>query len=785
MSKVKGKTREETINNLAERIDKFERYTNPHSQAMADMALHLANRLGLSQADAKAIAEAARLHDIGLYAMSPAYHATPAALRFEERLDLWRHSIIGEQEMAKREASRYAQLLVRWHHEWWNGSGYPDMLAFEDIPIGARILRAVELYNALTADRPYRAAVSKKEALEVLKSSAGIECDPYIVHALLALLEEMKTGEEEEATVFPDQSIPIEKLEEMKAEDSIDIVRLKEQTIISSSSVDKQASSVSQQDSSSADEQPTDNQAKQSASLQEITPPDPVHPSTSVWSTSSDVGSTPSSGVWSMPQESSTAQSASDEATNLAVSDATDNLATSDAASNQSASSNPLVTTRLIAARDESITPETNQPFAPVETEQKSIITESFFQLTNPLDSEEMPQAETATTVEPQVVQSSTFPTDVPQDATPTTLSTEAPQVETSSTPSADASQTDLQPVLQASIKHTPLPQMLVASEPKIVEPDDSPNWLGWKGSAYNKKSLLGFEASVLRQIQFATIAIPFSGEAKLDWYLKAWNKRVFSNDASAWAATVARAMIESTEALDEDSIAQLLTDIYVPGTRLSNAHLRRWFSETDAWWMDNLRRNIEGLADDKLRAQACLLGLQTGDYALSFTDETCDLRRPLTTVFWRLAGRFTIGAQPHAQNRSYNYQPLDFIRNARADLLYLNLPASQDENEGAQSRFEWRECWVKGLAADAKDFAQTLPSPQSKKAYLLRVDKMLRAGAHIKKWAVACQEIGLVSAREINDLVKEHRAVRATYSKDVTEVAGGSRSYIIVAERE
>jgi HD-GYP domain-containing protein (c-di-GMP phosphodiesterase class II) len=113
VSKGKGKTREEIINNLAERIDKFERYANPHSQAMADMALHLANRLGLSQADAKAIAEAARLHDIGLYTMSPAYHATAAALRFTERLDLWRHSIIGEQEMAKREASRYAQLLVR------------------------------------------------------------------------------------------------------------------------------------------------------------------------------------------------------------------------------------------------------------------------------------------------------------------------------------------------------------------------------------------------------------------------------------------------------------------------------------------------------------------------------------------------------------------------------------------------------------------------------------------------------------------------------------------------
>jgi hypothetical protein len=764
VSKGTGKTREEIINNLGERIDKFERYAGAHSQAMADMALHLANRLGLSQGDARAIAEAAHLHDIGLYSMSPAYHSGPATLRFEERLDLWRHSIIGEQEMAKREASRYAQLLVRWHHEWWNGSGYPDMLAFEDIPIGARILRAVELYNALTGDRPYRAALSKKEALEVLRSSAGIECEPYIVHALLALLDEMAAGEEEEATVFPDESIPDEKLEQIKAEDSIDTNRLNEQTIksesISPSGTPTQATVVSRQDPSSANEQPADSPSRQPAGVQETAPVVDANSSTSVWSTSSTGESTPSSGVRSLSQESSTVESVSEKATTVTATDATADRPAHDAAMNRPASSNPFVTSSLIAASGEPGAPETNQP--PVETEPKSVINESFFQLANPLDS-----------------------TDEPQVTTPSISATNAPQAVTPSTPSPEAPQTDVPRVSQASINQTLLPQRLFASGSKIVEVDDSPNWLGWKASAYNKKSLLAFEASVLRQIQFSTIAIPFSGEAKLDWYLKAWNKRIFSNDSRAWAATVARAMMESTEALNEEDISRLLTDIYVPGTRLANPHLRRWFSETDAWWMDNLRRNIEALTDDKLRAQACLLGLQTGDYALSFNEETLDLRRPLATVFWRLAGRFTIGTQPHPQNRSYNYQPLDFIRNSHADLLYLNLPASQDENEGAPARFQWRECWVKGLAADAADFAQTLPSPQSKKAYLLRVDKMLRAAAHIKKWAIACQEIALISAREINDLVKEHRAVRATYSKDVSEVAGGLRHYIIVAERE
>ncbi|HEX8184717.1 MAG TPA: HD domain-containing phosphohydrolase, partial [Blastocatellia bacterium] len=191
METAKGKSREEIINRLAARIDSFENYTCPHAHLMADLAAHLSRRLGLAQPDISAIIEAALLHDIGLYAMTPAYHLTPGPLSFEERMDLWRHPIIGEQQMAKRDGMRHAQLLVRWHHEWWNGSGYPDMLGFEDIPIGARILRAVELFNSLISDRPYRAALNREQALETLKASAGIECDPYIVKALAALLEDI------------------------------------------------------------------------------------------------------------------------------------------------------------------------------------------------------------------------------------------------------------------------------------------------------------------------------------------------------------------------------------------------------------------------------------------------------------------------------------------------------------------------------------------------------------------------------------------------------------------
>src|SRR5437773_4578367 len=178
---------------------------------LAELATHLARRFGLPQPDVDAIAEAAMLHDIGLYAMSPTYISLPRPLTFEARLDLWRHPVIGEQQMAKRDAMRHAQLLVRWHHEWWNGTGYPDMLSFEDIPIGARILRAVELYGALLSDRPYRAALDPRDAVEALASSAGIECDPYVVKTLLALVDELLAEPIQQLPLVTEESAEVDR----------------------------------------------------------------------------------------------------------------------------------------------------------------------------------------------------------------------------------------------------------------------------------------------------------------------------------------------------------------------------------------------------------------------------------------------------------------------------------------------------------------------------------------------------------------------------------------------
>jgi hypothetical protein len=610
---ARGKTRDETISRLADRIDKYEKYSRPHSRVMAGLAVRLARRMGLSHPDVNALAEAAWLHDIGLYTMNPPYHSSPGPLSFEQRLDLWRHPIIGEQQMAKSEATRQAQLLVRWHHEWWNGTGYPDMLAFEDIPIGARILRAVELYSALISDRPYRDALSEEQAIEALKSAAGVECDPYVVKALLALLEDLR--------------------------------------------------------SQAAREQGADGAGESAGDLPAI------------------AEASPSPSDFTQP---------ADETLDMDV-----------------AMENSLKT----------------QPLAPVSKDTRE-----------------------------QTVESSPLAGCGVSDA----LQMPAPR------PSP------------ASIE-----ALLSRPRSKDAAMLEAGQWRGWTGSRYNRKSLLGFEASVLRQIDFRSIAIALCGWARLDWYLKVWGKLIMSNDPRGWAAAASRSLIEARTPLGEEQVAELLTDLYVPAGRLANPALRRWFGESDAWWMDNLRRNIDRIEDPLHRAQAIMLGVQTGDYALSFNDETREIKRPLTTIYWRLAGRATLGPQGHPHNRSYNLPVEEFIRQSRADLLYLSLPPSHAEMSGSEARNEWREAWVKATdGASIDDMQKLMIAPQSKHTYLTLIDRLLRAGAHIRSWAIQYQDVGLASAHDISELIKDHRAVRATYSKDLTEVAGGLRNYIIVAER-
>ena len=177
----------EAFAELAKTGDRFERYDHPHAQRVAIIADEIAMMFHLARHDRGSLHAAALLHDLGEVAMERDYIQASRPLTLEERTDLSRHPVIGEREASRSGADRAAQLLVRWHHEWWNGAGYPDALRREEIPLAARILRVADTYAALTDARPYRAAWSEAEARREIEDRAGIEFDPAVVRMFLSM----------------------------------------------------------------------------------------------------------------------------------------------------------------------------------------------------------------------------------------------------------------------------------------------------------------------------------------------------------------------------------------------------------------------------------------------------------------------------------------------------------------------------------------------------------------------------------------------------------------------
>lgn len=191
----------EIFRDLAAEADQFEQYSNPHAPRVAAIADEIGKSFSLGSRDRFSLRVAALAHDLGEAAMARDYIQRPGGLSDEERIDLARHPVLGERAAAEAGADRGAQLLVRWHHESWNGGGYPDGLRFEQIPLGARILRVADAYAALTDERPFRPALSEKQAREHLLEWIGLEFDPGVVKALLSLepFDELRSYYKEDA----------------------------------------------------------------------------------------------------------------------------------------------------------------------------------------------------------------------------------------------------------------------------------------------------------------------------------------------------------------------------------------------------------------------------------------------------------------------------------------------------------------------------------------------------------------------------------------------------------
>ena len=197
---------------LAAAADEFEKYPHPHAARIAAIADRIGEQFHLAPQDRRSLRRAAYMHDLGEIAMEREYIQRAGPLTEEERVDLTRHPVIGEQEAARASADRAVQLLVRWHHEWWNGSGYPDALRQNEIPLAARILRVADSYAAMTDARPFRQAMSEDDARQALIEGAAIEFDPAVVSVFLSLdkFDELRSfgGHEEQAAPIVEDNTP-------------------------------------------------------------------------------------------------------------------------------------------------------------------------------------------------------------------------------------------------------------------------------------------------------------------------------------------------------------------------------------------------------------------------------------------------------------------------------------------------------------------------------------------------------------------------------------------------
>ena len=170
---------------LVEALEHKDAYTASHAQGVAELSEAVGRRLGLEGEELRVLGHAALLHDIGKIAIPTEILVKPEALTPDEFDVIKSHAAVGAGMVARIPGLEPVAPLVRHAHERWDGGGYPDGLAGEDIPLGARVVSVCDAFHAMTSDRPYRSAMNAAEAVAELQRGAGRQFDPAVVSALL------------------------------------------------------------------------------------------------------------------------------------------------------------------------------------------------------------------------------------------------------------------------------------------------------------------------------------------------------------------------------------------------------------------------------------------------------------------------------------------------------------------------------------------------------------------------------------------------------------------------
>jgi putative two-component system response regulator len=197
---------ENVIFMLAQAVEAKDAYTEGHLRRLSNYGEQLALACGFSPSDVAAVRYGGVLHDIGKIGVDEAILRKPGPLTPEEVAQMRRHPEIGAQIISQMRFAREVAPIISAHHEYWDGSGYPQGLSGEQIPIGARIITIVDAYDAMTTDRPYRAALSDVETLKRLRDSRGSQFAPDMLDVFLDLIDSGAVSPEREgARVWPDE----------------------------------------------------------------------------------------------------------------------------------------------------------------------------------------------------------------------------------------------------------------------------------------------------------------------------------------------------------------------------------------------------------------------------------------------------------------------------------------------------------------------------------------------------------------------------------------------------
>ena len=191
-----------TLEALVNALEAKDPYLRGHSARVAELSASVAAHLGCSEEEIEIVRTAGRLHDIGKIGIREGILNKPGPLSDEEYEHVKQHVLVGSQILAPLVHLRDVITYVRSHHERWDGFGYPDRLAGDAIPLGARVIGTVEIYDALTTSRPYQEKMPPEEAVDRMRHLVGTAIDPAIHEALEAVVSRRQ------ALVFLDDAQP-------------------------------------------------------------------------------------------------------------------------------------------------------------------------------------------------------------------------------------------------------------------------------------------------------------------------------------------------------------------------------------------------------------------------------------------------------------------------------------------------------------------------------------------------------------------------------------------------